>query len=249
MTPYSVLEDDKFSYLLTKQSFLSLFFKKLFELFCKTVFTLYTPTKIIGREKIPTTSYIMCCNHNSHMDVALMMAASGKGFSHFGMLAARDYWFDNKIKRILTNIGMNLIPIDRRIKGEHSFSLNDTITLCRAFMELDNRSIIMFPEGTRGNPGEIKKFKKGAAAFAIKLNVPIVPLYVHGSHKAWPRGKTFMRPSFIKIEVGDPIYPTEYIEEHIGTEYDSGLDPQPVIQFTHDLESTIKQIGEKYNVS
>jgi hypothetical protein len=51
------------------------------------------------------------------------------------------------------------------------------------------------------------------------------------------------------MEIADPIYPSEYIEEHIGTEYDSGLDPQPVIQFTQDLESTIKQMGEKYNVS
>ncbi|MBT3300457.1 MAG: 1-acyl-sn-glycerol-3-phosphate acyltransferase [Candidatus Marinimicrobia bacterium] len=248
MVAYSVLEDDKFSYLLTKQSLFSRILKKIFELFCKTVFTLYTPVKVIGQDKIPKTSYIMICNHNSHMDVALLMTASGKGFNHFGMLAARDYWFDNKIKRFLTNIGMNLIPIDRRIRGNHSFSLNDTIALCRGFMALDNRSIIMFPEGTRGNPGEIKRFKKGAAAFSIKLDVPIVPLYVHGSHKAWPRGKFFMRPTFIKLEVGDPLYPKDFIEEHLGTEYDSGLDPQPVIQFTKDLENMIKNMGEKYHV-
>ena len=204
--------------------------------------------QFLDGKKIPNASAIFCSNHNSHMDVALVSTAAGKSFNHFGMLAARDYWFDNKIKRFLTNIGMNLIPIDRRIRGNHSFSLNDTIALCRGFMALDNRSIIMFPEGTRGNPGEIKRFKKGAAAFSIKLDVPIVPLYVHGSHKAWPRGKFFMRPTFIKLEVGDPLYPKDFIEEHLGTEYDSGLDPQPVIQFTKDLENMIKNMGEKYHV-
>ena len=243
-----VLDNPKYAYLVHKQPIFFRLWKNLFYIYCRFVFSWYVPVTIFGREKIPNASAIFCSNHNSHMDVALVSTAAGKSFNHFGMLAARDYWFDNKIKRFLTNIGMNLIPIDRRIRGNHSFSLNDTIALCRGFMALDNRSIIMFPEGTRGNPGEIKRFKKGAAAFSIKLDVPIVPLYVHGSHKAWPRGKFFMRPTFIKLEVGDPLYPKDFIEEHLGTEYDSGLDPQPVIQFTKDLENMIKNMGEKYHV-
>lgn len=248
MEQYSVLEDEEFSYLVKHQSLFSRFWKKVFDIYCKTVFTIYTPLTVTGREKIPDTSYIMCCNHNSHMDVALLMAASGKGFSHFGMLAALDYWFYSRLKRFLANIVMNLIPIDRKSQGERSFTLNDTITLCRDFMKLGNRSFVMFPEGTRGTPGEIRQFKKGPAIFAIKLNVPIVPLYIHGSHKAWPKGKFLMCPSLIKIEIGDPIYPNEYLEEHVGTEYDSELDPQPVIQFTQDLEDRIRNMGEKYKI-
>lgn len=248
MEPYSVLEDSKFSYLIEPQSLFSRIWKKIFDIYVKTVFKIYTPLTVIGREKLPDSSYIMCCNHNSHMDVALLMAASGKGFSDFGMLAARDYWFDSKLKRIATNIVMNLIPIDRKTDGERTFTLNDTVALCKAFMSLNNRKLIMFPEGTRGNPGVVKRFKKGAAAFSIKLDVPIIPLYVYGSHKAWPKGKIFMRPSFIKIEIGEPIYPQNYLEQHIGTEYDSGLDPQPVNQMTRDLENKIKSMGEKYHV-
>ncbi len=248
MAQYSVLEDKNFSYLVKTQSLFSRFCKKVFDIYCKTIFTIYTPLTITGREKIPDKSYIMCCNHNSHMDVALLMVTSGKGFSHFGILAAQDYWFYSRLKRRLTNLVMNLIPIDRQSQEEQSFTLNDTIALCRDFMKIGDRSLIMFPEGTRGTPGKMRRFKKGAATFATKLNVPIVPLYIHGSFKAWPKGKLLMRPSLIKIEIGDPIYPNEYFKELMGTEYDSELDQQLLIQFTQDLEDRIRNMGEKYDI-
>ena len=55
---------------------------------------------INGRKNIPKDSAILCSNHNSHMDVALISSAAGKSFNHFGMLAAIDYWFDSKIKNV-----------------------------------------------------------------------------------------------------------------------------------------------------
>ena len=233
MVAYSVLEDDKFSYLLTKQSLFSRILKKIFELFCKTVFTLYTPVKVIGQDKIPKTSYIMVCNHNSHMDVALLMTASGKGFNHFGMLAAKDYWFDNSFKRILINLVMNLIPIARRsTKNKDTFPFSDTITISKAFMELGKRNLVIFPEGSRGKPNEIKPFRKGAARFSTELNAPIVPVFIHGSGNSWPKGNLFMKPTRIQINILDPMYPSEF-DHH----------SDPVTAFTNELESRIKNAG------
>ena len=112
------------------------------------------------------------------MDVALLSAAAGKSFNYFGMLAAKDYWFDSAVKRILTNFVMNLIPITRKSKNRSdSFSFEDTITLCREFMNLGKRNLVIFPEGSRGIPGEIKPFRKGAAQFSEELDVPIVPSF------------------------------------------------------------------------
>ena len=110
----SILEDPKYSYLIGKQSIFFRFWKKIFYYYCNTVFSLYTPVKINGRENLPLESAIFCSNHNSHMDVALISSAAGKSFNHFGMLAAIDYWFDSRIKKILTNLVMNLIPIARK---------------------------------------------------------------------------------------------------------------------------------------
>ena len=124
----SILDNPKYFYLTEKQSIFFRIWKKLFYWYCNTVFTLYTPVKINGRENIPAGSAIFCSNHNSHMDVALISSAVGRSFNHFGMLAAIDYWFESKVKKFLTNLVMNLIPIARRTNNKKS-----TISLPRSY--------------------------------------------------------------------------------------------------------------------
>ena len=149
------------------------------------------------------------------MDVALISYAVKKSFNHFGMLAAIDYWFDSFIKRTLTNIVMNLIPVSRRSeKRKNSISFADTITLCEKFMEYDQRNIVIFPEGLRGTSDKILPFRKGAARFSQALKKPIVPIYISGSSKSWPKGKIFMRPCRIRINILEPIEPSDYISDN-----------------------------------
>ena len=146
------------------------------------------------------------------MDVALISYAVKKSFNHFGMLAAIDYWFDSLVKKTLTNIVMNLIPVSRRSeKKENSISFEDTVTLCEKFMEHDQRNIVIFPEGSRGTSDKILPFLKGAARFSQALKKPIVPIYISGSSKSWPKGKIFMKPCRITINILEPIEPSDYI--------------------------------------
>ena len=236
----SILEDPKYSYLIGKQSIFFRFWKKIFYYYCNTVFSLYTPVKINGRENLPQESAIFCSNHNSHMDVALISSAAGKSFNHFGMLAAIDYWFDSRIKKILTNFVMNLIPIARKSSAkDKSISFQDTIALCKSFMDYGNRNIVIFPEGSRGEPDKIKPFRNGAARFSLALNKPIVPIFIHGSFRAWPRGKVFMRPCRITINILEPMYPNDYISE-------DKADDLIAKEITSHLEKTILDEREKY---
>ncbi|NQV50781.1 MAG: 1-acyl-sn-glycerol-3-phosphate acyltransferase [Candidatus Marinimicrobia bacterium] len=207
-----VLDNPKYAYLLGKQPFYYKIWKTLFYYYSKAVFTFYTPLKVHGRKNIPETSFIFCSNHNSHMDVALLSAAAQKSFNHFGMMAAKDYWFDSWTKRTLINTVMNLIPIDRKVNGVSVFPIKDTIKLCKTFMSYHQRSLIFFPEGTRGTPGKILPFKKGAARFALDLGTPILPAVIYGSHKAWPRGNFLMRPTAIEVYILEPIHPDSFLE-------------------------------------
>ncbi|MBT3216238.1 MAG: 1-acyl-sn-glycerol-3-phosphate acyltransferase [Candidatus Marinimicrobia bacterium] len=228
-----VLDNPKYAYLVHKQPIFFRLWKNLFYIYCRFVFSWYVPVTIFGREKIPNASAIFCSNHNSHMDVALVSTAAGKSFNHFGMLAAKDYWFDNSFKRILINLVMNLIPIARRsTKNKDTFPFSDTITISKAFMELGKRNLVIFPEGSRGKPNEIKPFRKGAARFSTELNAPIVPVFIHGSGNSWPKGNLFMKPTRIQINILDPMYPSEF-DHH----------SDPVTAFTNELESRIKNAG------
>ena len=236
----SILNKSQYSYLTEKQSFLFRIWKIIFYYYCKVVFLIYTPVKVLGRDNIPNEPSIFCSNHNSHMDVALIAHAARKSFNHFGMLAAVDYWFDSSIKRVLTNLIMNLIPISRKSENRtDAISFDETIALCNSFMELDKRNLIIFPEGSRGKPNVMKNFRKGAARFSLALNKPIVPIYIGGSSKSWPKGKIFMRPCKITINILEPIDPNDYISN----QNDNVLNAK---QLTTVLEEKIMKESKKH---
>ena len=238
-----VLQNPKYFYLLGEQSFFYKIWKSLFYYYSKLVFTFYAPITVHGRENIPNSSFIFSSNHNSHMDVALLSVASKKSFNYFGMLAAKDYWFDSKVKRFLVNTVMNLIPIDRKVDGIRKFPIEGTIKLCNAFMNHNQRNIIMFPEGTRGEPGEILPFQKGPAIFSLNLNKPILPAVIFGSHKIWPRGKVFFSwPTRIHIYILEPLYPDSFLAE---TKENGKKMDLAVKNMTSVLEKKIKKKAEQ----
>ena len=202
------------------------------------VFSTYAPLRVFGRENIPTSSFIFCSNHNSHMDVALLAVAAKKNFNHFGMLAARDYWFENWVKRIAVNTVMNLIPVDRKSSDNKKLAIQDTEKLCNSFMNFEKRNLILFPEGTRGEPGKMLPFKKGAASFSINLNKPILPAVIYGSHKIWPRGKIFFGlPTKINVYILEPIYPGSFLDNQNKTEETTNI---AIEKITNMLEKKIK---------
>ncbi|MDF2866949.1 MAG: uncharacterized protein K0S11_419 [Gammaproteobacteria bacterium] len=171
----------------------------LFQGYCKLLFKFYTPVKVTGLEHLPRGSFILCANHCSHLDTALLMHASGLPFNQLAALAAVDYWHNSSLlKRILQRL-MHLIPIARYAKYSKKLSFKHTIDLCQAFLTT-GKGLIIYPEGTRSNTGELQPLKKGAIILATSLQLPIVPVYISGSFKAWPKGKKLIRPNRIHVK-------------------------------------------------
>ena len=66
------------------------------------------------------------------------------------------------------------------------------------------RWIVMFPEGTRTQPGTEGRYKTGGARLALRTGVPVVPIAVN-SGECWPKGGWIKRPGLITVSIGDPI--------------------------------------------
>jgi 1-acyl-sn-glycerol-3-phosphate acyltransferase len=139
------------------------------------------------------------------MDIAVLAYSTRMGYEKFGFLAAKDYWFDNNFKRRFFKYLINLIPISRKQKPE-SLDLEDTMTLSKAFMNLGN-NIIIFPEGSRGEPGKMQRFRKGAVKFSMGLDVPILPAAIIGADKAWPKGEKWMQSVPITVKILPVVEP------------------------------------------
>jgi 1-acyl-sn-glycerol-3-phosphate acyltransferase len=67
------------------------------------------------------------------------------------------------------------------------------------------RSIVVFPEGTRGRDYNLRPFKKGPFVLAIASQCPIIPTIVHGSREVMAKGSFRVRPGMIDVHFLEPI--------------------------------------------
>ncbi len=66
------------------------------------------------------------------------------------------------------------------------------------------RIIIIFPEGTRVNPGERHRYGLGGGILAEKSGFPVVPI-AHNAGVFWKRRALTKHPGTIQVVVGPPI--------------------------------------------
>jgi len=64
--------------------------------------------------------------------------------------------------------------------------------------------VIMFPEGTRIDRGQVGEYKTGGTRLAIAAGVPVIPIAVT-SGRCWPRKAFIKRPGIVDISIGKPI--------------------------------------------
>jgi 1-acyl-sn-glycerol-3-phosphate acyltransferase len=82
---------------------------------------------------------------------------------------------------------------------------------------LDSGSnLVIFPEGTRSQPGRAMHLQRGAAQLALRTGVAITPVRIRceplGLSKGWPWWKTHGCPLQLSLEVGEDIAMTPFLE-------------------------------------
>ena len=148
--------------------------------------------------------YIIVANHNSHFDTVSIMAALPKGkLKNTSAVAAADYFGKTSVAWYAMKLFFNAILINRnRQKGAPS-----TIDVLDGYLKR-GKSFILFPEGSRGQPGVITNFKKGIAIL-LKKNptIPFVPVYLDGFGRVLPKDKWLMIPLICKVRFGEALFP------------------------------------------
>ena len=144
---------------------------------------------------------IYFANHQSHADLVLMWAALPEELRSITRpIAAKDYWTKTPFKKWITTAVFNAIYVDRVKVGEQ----DPLEPLINALASGD--SIILFPEGTRGNQEEPQKFKSGLYNLAQKFpDVVLVPAWINNVQRVMPKGEVVPVPILCSVTFGVPI--------------------------------------------
>jgi 1-acyl-sn-glycerol-3-phosphate acyltransferase len=99
--------------------------------------------------------------------------------------------------------GVGVIYIDRENRKAAFSAYEDAAKKIQ-----QGRSVLVYPEGTRGDGYALRQFKKGPFVLAIGSGAPIVPVVIHGTIEVNPRGEFRASPGTVHVHLLEPI-PTE----------------------------------------
>lgn len=155
------------------------------------------------RHRLPRSGpAILVANHNSHLDTFVLMSLFRlKDLNRVHPVGARDYFFRNRGMAWFSRNIIGIIPLDRKIQSAKEHPLRPVEDALNA-----GKIVIVFPEGSRGEPERLAEFKTGIAHLAERHpKTPIFPIYLHGLGKALPRGEALLVPFFCDVFIGDPF--------------------------------------------
>lgn len=157
--------------------------------------------RVSGRKKIPKDGpAIIVANHNSHLDIlALFTLFPLSTLAKVQPVAAADYFLRNKPLGWFAIKVIGIIPVNRETPQ------NNPLQACVDALA-EKKIVIIFPEGTRGEPGKFSEIKSGIWHLSQQCpKVPIIPVYMHGLDRSMGKGQKIPVPFFIDIYVDDPI--------------------------------------------
>jgi 1-acyl-sn-glycerol-3-phosphate acyltransferase len=152
--------------------------------------------RVEGREHVtPGQSYVVACNHQSHIDVLVL----------YGWLGVDFRWVMKQELRGVPGLGiacsrLGHIYIDR---SNHQAALASIENAKQRI--IGGTSVLFFPEGTRSRSGALGPFKKGAFHFAVDLGLPILPVTITGTRTILPPDGVDLMPGSARMIIHPPI--------------------------------------------
>tara|TARA_X000001036_G_scaffold432359_2_gene468159 strand:+ start:243 stop:896 length:654 start_codon:yes stop_codon:yes gene_type:complete len=178
---------------------------KIVKSWARTIFfSVGVKIQMIGLENLDSLkNYIFAANHSSSLDIPLML-----GYIPFWIVP-------------ISKIELKWIPflgwamqmaghvfVDR---GNHERAIASLSKIKTSLLK-NPRSILLFPEGSRSNDGQIKPFKSGGLGLGISTGIPIVPVAIIGTFESLGKESTSFENNLLTVQIGSPIDTNEYIE-------------------------------------
>ena len=177
----------------------------IIRIWARTIFTsVGIKVKINGLSNLDLNkNYIFAPNHSSSLDIPLML-----GFTPLWLVPIA-----KKELRWIPFLGWAMklaghIFIDR---SNHEKAM-DSINKIKNSIKKRPRSILLFPEGSRTNNGQLRRFKTGGLTLGIKTKLDIIPVLISGTYRSLKKGSVKFSRNLLTIDFGIPIKVENYSE-------------------------------------
>lgn len=169
---------------------LYIIFRFILFLFFKTVLGL----KVYGAENVPKKgTFLVASNHVSYLDPPLVGVACPRVLN---FMARHDLFTNRAFGWLLKSV--NVFPVKRN-QADYG-ALKEGIRRLK-----EGKALVLFPEGTRSETGEIGKAAPGTGLLSLMTEVPILPAYVKGTDRALPKGAKLMRARPVSVHFGNLV--------------------------------------------
>jgi 1-acyl-sn-glycerol-3-phosphate acyltransferase len=149
---------------------------------------------VTGLETIPPGAALIASGHQSAFDT----------FVWFTLVPDCRYVFKKELTRIPVFGGLiaavGQIPLDREAGAS---ALRALLRSGSEALQAGGQ-VVIFPEGTRSEPGSVGPLQPGIAALAVRTKMPIIPVATD-SGLCWSRKAFVKRPGTVTIAIGEPI--------------------------------------------
>ena len=126
----------------------------------------------------------------------------------------------------------DMIPINRA-KGREAM---DQVAAVGGKKLREGWNMIMFPEGTRVDPGVRRRYKLGGTYLSVATRIAVVPI-AHNAGDVWPRGKWLKKPGVVTVSIGAPIAPGDMTPEQQMAKVETWIETEMPRLFPHQYNS------------
>jgi 1-acyl-sn-glycerol-3-phosphate acyltransferase len=195
---------------------------KFAQVFCRIFTTCCFDLEVHGQKHVPRHGgVLLVSNHQSYLDPVLVAVRLERPLNYI----AKSELFENRhIARLLR--WLNSFPV-RQGAGDVG-AIRETIARLEA-----GRALIIFPEGSRTNNGELLPIERGVSLILRRVRVPVIPVVIDGSYQAWPMNQSIFQPRKIQLTYGPAMEL-------------SGLNDKEIVQM---IEKTLRGMLEKMRLA
>lgn len=144
---------------------------------------------------------LICPTHASHFDVSALRLAIGPHHRRrLSAAAAADYFKANRT-RWLFAAWLGAFPFNRQGRGDESFKVASGLLAA-------GWHVLVFPEGTRSQTGQIAPFHPGIGLLAVRTGRQVLPVRIIGAAAVLPKGASWPHRSKVEVRFGTPMRAT-----------------------------------------